>query len=61
MDALKAEIMVKRAMRDYARTLEESDNPDVIIAAATEEKRFIQELEQLNRQQTRATARASGR
>lgn len=50
---MDAEIKVAEAMRDHARALEESPNPDVVIAAAQWEKRCIEELEMLRKRQAR--------
>ncbi|MDP9291095.1 MAG: hypothetical protein M3O82_01885 [Verrucomicrobiota bacterium] len=58
---MDAEIKVTEAMRDYARTLEDSPNPDVVIAAAKWEKRCIEELEQLKKAQAKGARAAAGR
>ncbi len=54
---MDAKIHVAEAMRDYARSLETSDDPDITIAAAEWEKRCIEELERLRKAQKRAEAR----
>ena len=57
---MDAEIKVTESMRDYARALEDSPDPDIVIAAAKWEKRCIEELERLQKLQKREEAR-SGR
>jgi hypothetical protein len=56
---MDAKIKVTEAMRDCARGLEDSQNPDVVIAAAEWEKRCIEELERLQKIQRREAAKAS--
>jgi hypothetical protein len=56
---MEAKIEVAEAMRDYARGLEKSNNPDVIIAAAEWEKRCIEELERLQKAQRRQERRVA--
>jgi hypothetical protein len=56
---MEAKIEVAEAMRDYARGLEKSNNPDVVIAAAEWEKRCIEELERLQKQQRRQERRVA--
>jgi hypothetical protein len=56
---MDAEIKVAEAMRDYARTLEDSPDPDTVIAAAREEKYYIEKLDRLSRLKRRGTAGAT--
>jgi hypothetical protein len=52
---MDAGIKVAEAIRDYARALETSSDPDTVIAAAQWEKRAIEELEKLRKAQRRET------
>jgi len=54
---MDAKIKVAEAMREYARGLQISEDPDVVIAAAEWEKVCIEKLDQLQKQQRRIEAR----